>query len=270
MKKNCVTSLLLIVAIAGITSIVFYSCKKNINHGEGSINVQKNMDVSFADIDFEKIGRQNGMLAFESWEHYIGVIEALQDVCIAYTQKHINNLIAENGGVEDENYIDEKLEAENFSQFAPVHDFCAILQFNSLYQKLEPLEIKWKKTTDATEKENPFIVNSMGCYQSALHNANGFVVIAGETYGTEYFKSSSSGSSSIDQKAATATCRNESRRWDEPYKYDGKYKRVLHSHCWTNQSFTRSFNNTWKINTKNGRRSDWWPAHEINVSGKKI
>jgi hypothetical protein len=102
----------------------------------------------------------------------------------------------------------------------------------------------------------------MGRYQSALHNRNGKVIIAGEIHTVEEFSNEAS-----TQKA---NCRNEDVAGESPHRLDGKYKRYLHAHCWTNQSFTRVFNNTWKINTKkNNRRSDWWPAHYIRISGYK-
>jgi hypothetical protein len=264
MKVKTKMSLLIIAACV----VAVIACKKeNKSNGE-FIKVEKNTTgVLFTDIDFEKIGHQDGMLKFESWEHYISVIEALQDVCVAYTQERINNLIAENGGVEDEDYISEKLESESFSQFAPIHDFCAMLQFNSLYQVLEPLDMEWRNNPDASEEENPFIVKNMGRYQSALHNADGFVRIAENVYDTDYFQESSN--SSASQKAVASNCRNQSTRSSSPSRSDSKYKYVLHAHCWTSQSFTRSFNNTWKIKRKNGKRSDWWPSHEIIISGEK-
>jgi hypothetical protein len=102
----------------------------------------------------------------------------------------------------------------------------------------------------------------MGRYQSALHNRNGKVIIAGEIHTVEEFSNEAS-----TQKA---NCRNVSTRSGDAARPDGKYIKYLHAHCYTNQSFTRSFNNTWKINTKkNNRRSDWWPAHHISISGYK-
>jgi hypothetical protein len=258
-KKRSGKVIAIAMAVVVCAGTVFYACKKD-NLQNDVTAIHKNGSMVVTGIDYSRIQKQDGMLKFESWGHYIDVINALQDFCIDYTQNHIANLIEVHGGVNNEDSINEWLDNEGFSQFVPIHAFCNALNFTSLYQKLEPEELAWQNNAEAPIEENPFVVWEVGCYQSALHNANGYVMVAGKIYKTDDLENPAG-----SQKAA---CRNESVASATRSITMGNETGYAHVHCYTNQSFTRAFANPYKYNKK-GKRRDWWPPMRIVLSGVK-
>jgi hypothetical protein len=254
--KKAVFAVMIITIAAGA---IFLTCKKDALQGKSaSMKHLKNMYTP--EVDYDRIRKENGMLKFESWEHYVSVIEALQDACVTYSQEHIQGIIDGLGGGEDEDVINNKLDEENFSQFVPVHLFCDKLDFQSLYKTLEVEQEAWRKQPDAPIETEPFIAIGMGRYQSALHNVEGKVMIQDDVYDIAYFNAIES----TTQKKAN--CRNTSKRNSTIGNVSAK--KYLYAFCSTNQSLTRAINNPYKLNNK-GRRSDWWTSHEIQLYGEK-
>jgi hypothetical protein len=160
------------VFVVAIGTAIFIGCEKENYKVNNNINTQKSLDI-----DFSAISVQNGMLCFNSWEHYQTVLESLTVACEEYTDEYFIQLNNELGGNIDMETLSDTANARGFSQFTPLHEFCDSLNFNSLYLNLESEEIQWMNTENATIITNPFYNTYFDRYESALHNIYGDVKI---------------------------------------------------------------------------------------------
>jgi len=151
---------------------MFFSCEKENNKVNNNINKQKSLDI-----DFSAISVQNGMLCFDSWEHYQTVLESLAVACEDYANDYFTALENELGVEVDIETLNDTADERGFSQFAPLHDFCDSFNFSNLYEVLEAEELQWMNTENSTIETNPFYNTYFDRYQSALHNTNGDVKI---------------------------------------------------------------------------------------------
>jgi len=181
-KKIIIT--LSIIAVAIIGAGIFYACKK-----KGDEKVTKNMSVDYTP-DFSlipnvaDIGYEDGMLVFQSVEHYSQTIDALVEICEQYSNWYFEQLENKLGcsiKEADEEVVAKHIVSDNFFPFNPLMQFIKFIGFeNSAYPVLRAEEIQWLANEERflTEK-NPFDAVAAGYVQSALHNSNGFVIIKG-------------------------------------------------------------------------------------------
>lgn len=91
------------------------------------------------EIDYSRIKVKDGMLAFESWEHFTEVKQQLVELCNAHTVAYLKPFVSgEKILVDDE--LTEQIEKDGFNAFKPVHDFCDKMGFESFYQVAERKE----------------------------------------------------------------------------------------------------------------------------------
>ncbi len=168
MKKKIVDTLIILFA-----GIAFVQCER-------ADDLTSNYSSStFKQIGVSNIKVQNGMLCFDSWDHYESTILALAAACENHVAQYIDS-ISTLLNSDNDSIINCKIEDDGFSQFAPLHNFADIFHFKSLYNKLENEENVWMEDTSANEY--PFGTTSLERYQTALHNENGDVVIDGKIY----------------------------------------------------------------------------------------
>ena len=167
MKKIIVSIGMLLFA-----GIAFLQCERSDDQISSNSSSLKLLGVS-------NIKVQNGMLCFDSWDHYESTIHTLAAACENHVAQYIDS-ISTILNCDNDSIINCKIEEDGFSQFTPLHDFADELHFNSLYNKLENEENVWMEDTSATEY--PFGNTSLERYQTALHNENGDVVIDGKIY----------------------------------------------------------------------------------------
>lgn len=168
------------IFVVAIGTVVFFACEKEENEKINNNTIkQKTLNI-----DFSAISVENGMLCFNSWEHYQTVLEALADACTEYANSYFTDLENELGNVTTVSIeiLNDTAEARGFSQFAPLHAFCDSFAFNSLYEVLEAEELQWMDIENADIETNPFYNTYFDRYQSALHNMDGDVKIAGEIF----------------------------------------------------------------------------------------
>ena len=132
------------VLVVAMGTGIFFGCEKenNIDSKNNNIKTQKSIDFN---IDFSEINLQNGMLCFNSWEHYESVMEALETACDNYTNDFFQSLKAELGENVESDELNDSADARGFNQFYPLHVFCDSLNFNSLYEYLESVFDNKKK-----------------------------------------------------------------------------------------------------------------------------
>ena len=149
MKKFTYIIATLIVVVIG--TAIFIGCEKENNKVNNNINKQKSLDI-----DFSAISVQNGMLCFDSWEHYQTVLESLTVACEDYTDEYFTQLDNELGGNIDMETLSDTANARGFSQFTLLHVFCDSFNFSNLYEVLEAEELEWMNTENSTIENNPF------------------------------------------------------------------------------------------------------------------
>jgi hypothetical protein len=169
-----------------ISSGLFYACKKdnidNSNSRELKIAPNSFNSIDFNSIDFNRISYENGMLVFESVEHYAQTIDALVEICDQYSANYLIELKEKLGcDIEeaDEDIVSVYIIEDNFFPFNPLMEFIELIGFtNSAYPMLRTQEIEWLADEARFEAEqNPFDVANIGYVQSALHNLEGFVFL---------------------------------------------------------------------------------------------
>jgi len=183
MRKFLITGLIT-ASITVIAGVIFYACKKDSNE-----KVTKSMSVDYTP-DFSlipniaDIGKEDGMLVFQSLEHYGQTIDALVEICEQYSEWYVEQLENKLGcSIEDadEDVVAEYIVADNFFPYNPLMQFIDLIGFtNSLYPVLRTLEVEWMANEERFLAEaNPFDEATTGYVQSALHDIEGFVIIKG-------------------------------------------------------------------------------------------
>jgi len=255
------TALLAVALVAGVT--LFYSCKKE---EEKPTKPQEKVKIDFSRIDFNKIGKTTSnsktgtaMLVFVSNEDYISVLEALQDICSEYTQEFIRNLIIANGGNDDENFINNLLDSLGFNPFYPLHEFSDILSFVGLYLNLEEAEERWKVLAGNIE-DNPFAERGVGCFESALFNVDGDVMIEDEVY--------NAGNDGLFPSPKSFNCNNETHTKTSPYYTYSSVQRYVFGFLRTNKLNTLAYTRTY-YKKNNGNWGNWFTKIRVQVGGTK-
>ena len=228
-KKATIALAIALIVTAGI----FIACEKDGNNtSKGNIAkvaAPENISYDGKPVDFSKIGYENGMLVFKSFDDYFQTIDAVLATCENYSANYLVELEKRFGLPIDKIDEDELLKVvseDNFFPYNPVMDFIQKINFKeSAYPMLRDQEIEWLKSSFETAK-NPFDVVGIGYVQSALHNNKGEVLIESNIldWSADPYSSKSK-----------ASCRtNDETYKDSPiFTYNGKrriLKGLLRSH----------------------------------------
>ena len=200
MKKS-----LSIILLACITLVV--GCEKN-NEMPKKIMADKASE--------SEIPVVNGMFSFNSFEEYEAAIDALATECENYAKEYYEKVSAELG-TDDNDLINDQMQREGFSQFEPIHQFEKRHGITTYHSVLEELERQWMESPTATADNHPFANSYLARYQSALHNSDGDVLIAGEIFNPE-----------ADVRENRDDCQQSAvRRHEITFTYNGKPRKLV-------------------------------------------
>ena len=242
MKKIIVLAL-----TAVFTSAIFTCCEKEDIKGWSNKTSES--------LNLKNITMSNGMLEFPSWESYIATIEALGDECENRTLNYVDSLI-EVLGTDDDEILNDAIQKNEFNPFQPLHDFAKSMGFTSMYAVLEDLEKEWMEDPNSAVEDNPFMNTELERYQSALHNVDGDVMIAGEVFNPD--KCINSGG---DCKRADS---DDGRK---PFTYKNK-NRLIVGKISTRSAYLSASTTLYTI-TKNGTKLLWTSGIHVAAGGKK-
>lgn len=175
---------IIILALTAVfTSAIFTGCEKD--------DVKNWSNQTSESLNLKNVAMSNGMLDFPSWESYIATVEALGEECENRTLNYIDSLIKVLG-TDDDEILNDAIQNNKFNPFQPLLDFAKSKGFTSMYEKIEDLEREWMEDPNSTVEDNPFMNTELERYQSALHNVDGDVMIAGEVFNPDKCINSSS------------------------------------------------------------------------------
>lgn len=243
-KMKKIIYLALIAVVLGCFST---SCEKE--------NMKGWSNQTSESVNLKKITMSNGMLDFPSWESYIATIEDIGEACENRTQIYVDSLI-EVLGTDDDETLNDAIQKNGFNPFQPLHDFAKSMGFTSMYSVLEDLEKKWMEDPNSTVEDNPFMNTELERYQSALHNIDGNVMIAGEV-----FKPDQSINSGDD-------CRKrDSDKKNKLFTYKNKNRLVVGKISAVSAYLSAS--TTLYTITKNGNKILWTSGIYVAAGGQK-
>ena len=276
MKKRNIklfTVLLAVVLIAGVS--IFYACKKE-ETVKAVVEQGWQEKIEYMDIpcvDFSRIKKDVNLakgaapiLVFESWEHYASVIEAMLEFSYNYIDMRVQHVRDSIPGIDDDD-LSLILHNQGIYQFMPLYSFIQQLQFtNSAFTTLRPKEIQWEQDGITSDLANPFDEMELGYVQSALHNANGDVMIGNEIFNPKIEMAQGSGYScrkndEIDLKTVNNNV------WPT-YTYDKKTRQI--------RGFLKSYQTYSYAKTSMYYKNifgDWiiWICYpEVSVMGKRL
>lgn len=165
--------IIFLALIIVFTSAIFTGCEKD--------DVKNWSNQTTESLNLKNVAMSNGMLEFPSWESYIAAVEAIGEACEERTQNYVDSLIKVLG-TDDDEILNDAIQKNEFNPFQPLHDFANSMGFTSMYAVLEDFEKEWMEDPKSTVEDNPFMNTELERYQSALHNVNGDVKIAGEIF----------------------------------------------------------------------------------------
>ena len=239
MKKS-----LSIILLACITLVV--GCEKN-NEMPKNIMVDK--------VSESEIPVVNGMFSFNSFEEYEAAINALATECENYAKEYYEKVSAELG-TDDNDLINDQMQREGFSQFEPIHQFEKRHGITTYHSVLEELERQWMESPTATADNHPFANSYLARYQSALHNSDGDVLIAGEIFNPE-----------ADVTENRDDCEQSAvRRYETTFTYNGKQRKLLGILRIVTTSVSAE---SYLYTIKNGKASAWSNNIYVGDSGYK-
>lgn len=236
--------LLSIILLGCITLVV--GCEKN------NEIPQKNLSDKASE---SKIQVVNGMLSFDSFEEYEATINALATECENYSREYYENVAAQLG-TDDDNLINDQMQQEKFSQFEPIHQFEKKYGITSYHSVLEELERQWMESPTATAENHPFANSYLARYQSALHNTDGNVLIAGEIFNPE-----------ADVRENRDDCEQSAvRRYETTFTYNGQQRKLVGILRIVTTSVSAE---SYLYTIKNGKATAWSNNIYVGDSGYK-
>lgn len=253
MRKK--VKIMVVLCITTIAISIFNNCKKDVyQNNDKKDNVETQKHIEF-DIDFTEIRMENGMLIFNSWEHYYSVIESLINECENYTNDFFENLNVELGGDADEDVLNDSASAREFDQFYPLHVFCDMFEFYSMFCELELQEKQWMDMENPSIDDNPFKNSCFERYQSALHNINGEVIIGGEIFNP------------LDQEQKVI-CVTKGYAYADHYFIHNNHTKVIDGKLSSSKTQTNGATTLWRYNDNN-KLKRWYSSITTQVGGYK-